>query len=278
MLSDQVEGATILVTGATDGLGREVGRSLAEAGARVLVHGRDPGRVRDAVSELADHGADRPQGYVADFADLAEVRRLAHEVRAGHDRLDVLVNNAGIGAGPRGGGQRESSAEGHELRFQVNHLAAFLLTRLLLPLLEQSAPARVVNVASGAQQPLDFDDLMLERAYDGWRAYAQSKLAMVADAFELAERLDPAQVTVNALHPASLMDTKMVRESFGASQTSVSEGLDPVLRLVADPELDGVTGRYLNGRSEARAAAQAYDPEARAELARRSRELTGLEA
>lgn len=273
-----VQGATVLVTGATDGLGREVGRSLAEAGAHLLLHGRDPERVRDTVSELAEDAAYPPRGYVADFADLAEVHRLADEVRTGHDRLDVLINNAGIGAGPRGGGQREISADGHELRFQVNYLAAFLLTRLLLPLLEQSAPARIVNVASGAQQAVEFDDVMLERAYDGWRAYSQSKLAMVADAFELAERLDPALVTVNALHPASLMDTKMVRESFGAAQTSVGHGIDPVLRLVADPELDGVSGRYFSGRSESRAADQAYDPEARAELARRSRELTGLEA
>ncbi len=273
-----VQGATVLVTGATDGLGREVGRSLAEAGAHLLVHGRDPERVRDTVSALAADAVHPPRGYVADFGDLAEVRRLADEVRAGHDRLDVLVNNAGIGAGPRGGGQRETSADGHELRFQVNYLAAFLLSRLLLPLLEQSAPARIVNVASGAQQAVDFDDVMLERAYDGWRAYSQSKLAMVADAFELAERLDPALVTVNALHPASLMDTKMVRESFGAAQTSVGHGVEPVLRLVADPGLDGVSGRYFSGRSESRAADQAYDPEARAELARRSRELTGLEA
>lgn len=273
-----VQGTTVLVTGATDGLGREVGRSLAEAGAHLLVHGRDPERVRDTVSELGADAVHPPHGYVADFADLAEVRRLADEVRTGHDRLDVLINNAGIGAGPRGGGQREISADGHELRFQVNYLAAFLLTRLLLPLLEQSVPARIVNVASGAQQAVDFDDVMLERAYDGWRAYSQSKLAMVADAFELAERLDPALVTVNALHPASLMDTKMVRESFGAAQTSVGHGVEAVLRLVADPELDGVSGRYFSGRSESRAADQAYDPEARAELARRSRELTGLEA
>lgn len=273
-----VQGTTVLVTGATDGLGREVGRSLAEAGAHLLVHGRDPERVRDTVSELGADAVHPPHGFVADFADLAEVRRLADEVRTGHDRLDVLINNAGIGAGPRGGGQREISADGHELRFQVNYLAGFLLTRLLLPLLEQSAPARIVNVASGAQQAVDFDDVMLERAYDGWRAYSQSKLAMVADAFELAERLDPALVTVNALHPASLMDTKMVRESFGAAQTSVGQGVEAVLRLVADPELDGVSGRYFSGRSESRAADQAYDLEVRAELARRSRELTGLEA
>jgi NAD(P)-dependent dehydrogenase (short-subunit alcohol dehydrogenase family) len=123
----------------------------------------------------------------------------------------VLINNAGVGAGPRGRERRELSADGHELRFQVNHLAPFLLTHLVLPILRVAAPARVVNVASIGQAPLDFDDLMLECGYDGFRAYCQSKLAMVMATFELAARLDPGEVTVNALHPGSLLDTKMVR-------------------------------------------------------------------
>lgn len=268
---------TVLVTGATDGLGHELTSSLAAAGARVLVHGRDPERVARAVVRLGEEAGEEPSGYVADFADLGDVRRLADDVRGHHDRLDVLVNNAGIGAGPGGDGQRETSADGYELRFQVNYLAGFLLTRLLLPLLRESAPARIVNVASGAQERLDFDDLMLERAYDGWRAYAQSKLAMVADTLHLAEQLDPAQVTVNAIHPASLMDTKMVRESFGAAQTPVSRGVDSVSRLVADSQLAGVTGRYFSEQTESRADRQAYDRQARAELARRSHALAGLD-
>lgn len=267
---------TVLVTGATDGLGHELARSLAAAGARVLVHGRDPERVATTVARLGEEAGEEPPGYVADFAELGDVRRLADEVRGNHDRLDALVNNAGIGAGPGGDGQRETSADGYELRFQVNYLAAFLLTRLLLALLHESAPARIVNVASGAQERLDFDDLMLERAYAGWRAYAQSKLAMVADTLHLAEHLDPEQVTVNAVHPASLMNTKMVRESFGAAQTPVSRGVDSVLPLVVDQQLAGVTGRYFSERSESRADRQAYDREARAELARRSRALAGL--
>lgn len=270
-----VAGATMLVTGATDGLGRAVAGELARAGAHVLVHGRDPDRVDRTVAAIAGGAATEPSGYVADFAVLAEVRGLAEAVRGAHERLDVLVNNAGIGAGASGA-DRQTSADGHELRFQVNYLSAFLLTRLLLPLLRASAPARIVNVASGAQQPIDFGDVMLERDYDGWRAYSQSKLAMVADTFELARQLDPDEVTVNTLHPASLMDTKIVRESFGGASTSVSEGTDAALHLVGAPELEGVTGRYFNRRSESRAAAQAYDPDARAELVRRSRTLTGL--
>lgn len=272
-----LQGATILVTGATDGLGRGLAQALAEAGARVLVHGRDPQRVEATVAELSEAAGPAPRGHVADLADLSRVRGLAEEVLAASDRLDVLVNNAGLGAGPSGGRRRETSADGNELRFQVNHLAAFALSRLLLQRLRRSAPARIVNVASGAQQAIDLDDVMLERDYDGWRAYCQSKLAMVADTFTLAEQLDPGEVTVNALHPASLMDTKIVRESFASAPTPVSQGVDAVWRLVADPELAGVTGRYFNGRAESRAAAQAYDRAARAELSRRSAWLTGVD-
>ena len=270
------EGATVLVTGATDGLGHAVAAELARAGARVLVHGRHPGRVESTVEALGEEARVPPTGYVADFSRLEDVRRLADEIRADHQRLDVLVNNAGIGAGAHTDG-RQTSADGHELRWQVNYLAPFLLSRLLLPLLRQSAPARIVNVASGAQQAVDFDDVMLERGYDGWRAYSQSKLAMVADTFELAAQVDPAEVTVNALHPASLMDTKMVRESLGSAQRSLDEGVNAVLHLATGPELGAVSGQYFSGTSPARAHEQAYDAEARAEIVRHARGLTGLE-
>ncbi len=266
---------TVLVTGATDGLGRALAETLATEGVRVLVHGRDPDRVAATVDAVAEGGGPEPAGYVADFAALGEVRRLAAEVRGEQPRLDALVNNAGIGPGPAGPQRRETSADGHELRLQVNHLAAHLLTRELLPLLRASAPARIVHVASGAQQPVDLADPMLERGYDGARAYAQSKLAMVADALDLAEELDPAEVTVNALHPGSLMDTKIVRESFGTAQRPIDEGVAATARLVLDDDLAGVTGRYFNGTAEAAPAAEARDPEARAALLALTRELAG---
>ena len=266
----------VLVTGATDGLGREVARRLAQDGAQVLVHGRDPERVADTVALLAAETGTDPGGHVADFARLADVRLLAEEVAEDHGHLDVLVNNAGIGPGPPGGA-REVSEDGHELRFQVNYLASFLLTRLLLPRLWAGAPARVVHVASGAQQAIDFDDVMLTRDYDRWRAYAQSKLAMVADALTLAEALDPREVTVNALHPASLMDTKMVREAHGGGQTTIDEGVEAVVRLVTSPALATVTGRYVNGLAEAAPAAQAQDATARQRLQALTQQLTGLD-
>ena len=141
-------------------------------------------------------------------------------------------------------------------------------------MLERSAPARVVNVASVGQAPIDFDDVMLERRYDGFRAYAQSKLAQVMFTFELAERLGPGAVTVNALHPATLMDTKMVRESIGRVMSSVEEGVRAVVRPAISPELERVTGRYFDGLQESRADAQAYDPAARQRLWELSERLT----
>jgi NAD(P)-dependent dehydrogenase (short-subunit alcohol dehydrogenase family) len=201
------------------------------------------------------------------------VRRLAAEVERDHERLDVLVNNAGIGGGRNG--RREESADGHELRFAVNYLAPFLLTQLLLPLLERSAPARIVNVASAGQAPIDFDDVMLERGYGGMRAYAQSKLAQIMFTFELAERLraEGAGVTVNALHPASLMNTKMVYESFGYTMSTVEDGVEATLRLAISPELDGVSGRYFDRLREARPNRQARGPDARRRLWELSEQL-----
>jgi NAD(P)-dependent dehydrogenase (short-subunit alcohol dehydrogenase family) len=268
---------TVLVTGATDGLGRSVAGQLAAAGATVLLHGRDPARGEQALREMRERTEnDQLQLFLADFSSLDEVRRLADEVTAEQEHLDVLINNAGVGGGPRGERERSLSRDGHELRFQVNYLAGFLLAGRLLPLLRRSAPARIVNVASAGQMPLDFDDVMLERGYDGMRAYRQSKLAQIMFTFELAERLGPSEITVNALHPASLMNTKMVLESFGSARTTVEEGADATLRLATSPELDGVTGRYFDGLREARANAQAYEPEARRRLWELSEELVSL--
>jgi NAD(P)-dependent dehydrogenase (short-subunit alcohol dehydrogenase family) len=234
---------TILITGSTDGLGLEVARRLAARGTTVLVHGRDPQRLEGALASIGGTGhGDRLHGLVADLAVLEQVRGLAREVTRRFGRLDALVANAGIASG----GPRRESADGYELTFAVNYLSHFLLTLELLPLLRASLPARVVNVASAGQQAIDFEDVMLERGYEGFRAYCQSKLAQVMFTFELATRLDAigeTELTVNALHPATFMDTKMVLETFGRSSSTVGEGAEATLRLVADPGLGGVTGR-----------------------------------
>lgn len=272
-----IEELTVLVTGASDGIGWGAARELAARGATVLLHGRDPGRLaaaRDAIAEEA--GSAKLETYIADFSSLAAVRRLADEVAAGHGKLDVLLNNAGIGRGPRGAQTREESADGFELRFHVNYLAPFALQHHLLPLLRGSAPARIVNVASIGQTPIDFDDVMLERRYDSMRAYCQSKLALVMASFELAQRVDPREVTVNALHPGTLLDTKMVREGFGAPMGPVETGIDAEVYLATSPDLDGVTGEYFDRRERARADAQAYDEHARRRLWELSERLVGI--
>jgi len=266
----------ILITGATDGLGRALAERLAHEGEELLLHGRDPDRLARVADELADvYDGPPPRTFLADFADLAEVRRLAAEVRDATDRLDVLVSNAGIGSGEPDGRDRRTSADGYELRFAVNFLAGFLLTLELLPLLRASAPARVVNVASLGQYPLDFDDLMLERGYDGSRAYAQSKLAQIMSGFELAARVPASEVTVNSLHPATYMPTKMVLQEIGRQVDSIEDGVASTHRLVCDPALSGITGAFFDRTREARANQQAYDPDARAELWRRATELIG---
>jgi len=269
-------GPVIMVTGATDGLGRALARELASEGATVLVHGRDPARIESTLDEIREAtGGDRPRAYRADLASLEEVERLAGEVAANEERLDVLVNNAGIGAGRPGSG-RELSRDGHELRLAVNHLAPFLLTMRLMPLLRRSAPARVVNVASAGQRALDLDDLMLERGYDGMRAYAQSKLAQIMFTFELARRVPAAEVATTALHPSSLMPTKMVDETFGYTLSTLEDGVAATRRLALDPELAGLSGRYFDRTREARPDAQAYDAAARGRLWDLSEQLVGL--
>jgi NAD(P)-dependent dehydrogenase (short-subunit alcohol dehydrogenase family) len=257
----------ILVTGATDGLGKAVARELAEDGARILVHGRDPERGACAIEEL---GSDDSGWYHADFASLAEVRSLGERLLAEQERLDVLVNNAGIGSTLPGDGERLESRDGYELRFAVNYLAGFLLTQLLEPLLVRSAPARIVNVSSAGQTAIDFDDVMLERGYNGTRAYCQSKLAQVMHTFDLAQRHAEHGVTANCLHPATYMPTKIVLAARGSAISSLEEGVRATARLITDPELDGTTGHYFDGLREARADEQAYDAAAR----RRLRELS----
>ena len=237
----------------------------------MLVHGRSPERLEATLEELRGQTSSQKVGsYLADLSSLAAVRDLAERILSEYDRLDVLVNNAGIIVQ-----ERKESEDGYELTFAVNYLSHFLLTSLLLPLLKDSAPARVVNVASAGQSPIDFDDPMLERGYDAMRAYSQSKLAQIMFTFELAERLSGTGVSVNALHPASLMDTKMVQDTFGYTMSTVEEGSEAVVHLAVSPELEGVTGRYFDGKREARADGQAYDKEARQTLWELSEELCG---
>jgi NAD(P)-dependent dehydrogenase (short-subunit alcohol dehydrogenase family) len=270
---------TVLITGSTDGVGKLVALRLAMAGARTLLHGRNQKKGEAVLRAIRDEtGNDKLEYFQADFSSMEEVRRMADEIQAKHDRLELLINNAGIGFTTRGEMERETSRDGHELRFAVNYLAPFLLTQLLLPLMRKSAPARIINVASAGQYPIDFSDVMLTRGYDGVRAYRRSKLAQVMFTLDLALTLKDSGVTVNCLHPATFMNTNMVIESGVKPLSSIEEGADAILHLATSPDLEGKTGIYFNGKRPEQANAQAYDDAARERLRELSMHLTKLSA
>src|ERR1019366_5061648 len=248
----KMDGKTVLVTGSTDGVGRYVAAKLASAGAKVLIHGRDKERARTLADEIRGQGCSEPVFYQADLSSLAAARRL--------------------------GTERRTSADGHELRFAVNYLSGFLLAHLLLPLLKASAPSRIVNVASLGQHPLDFDDVMLTKGYTGTRAYAQSKLAQIMFTVDLARELEGSGVTVNALHPATYMNTTMVREGGITPISTVEQGGEAILHLAAGDDVAGKSGLFFNGMQQSQANPQAYDEAARKRLRTLSLELTGLSA
>lgn len=255
---------TFFVTGATDGLGKLLALRLAKRGARVLLHGRNPEKGQKVLEELERATGNGSLEYFnADFSRLSDIAAMGRDVGA-RGRVDVLVNNAGVGGGPKSPKTRELSADGHELRFAVNYLSQVLTTRELLTLIPSGG--RIINVASIAQTELDFDDLELERGYESHRAYAQSKLALIMYTFDLAEKLKGRGISANALHPATLMNTNMVAEHFDRVASTVEEGCDALEYLATDEELEGVTGEYFEGKNKARAKPQAYDPKARKKL------------
>jgi NAD(P)-dependent dehydrogenase (short-subunit alcohol dehydrogenase family) len=268
-------GKTVLITGSTDGVGRYVATELARQRANVLIHGRDAGRGKALIEEIRRAGADAPAFYQADLSSLAAVRALADAVMADHKTLDVFVSNAGIGS-MNGGAGRQVSADGHELRFAVNYLAGFLLAYLLLPSIKAAAPSRIVNVSSLGQHPIDFDDVMITRNYSGGRAYAQSKLSQIMFTIDLANELKGANVTVNSLHPATYMNTTMVRAGGITPMSTVEQGGAAILHLVSGDDVAGKSGLFFNGMNEMKANAQAYDEAARKRLRALSLELTGL--
>jgi NAD(P)-dependent dehydrogenase (short-subunit alcohol dehydrogenase family) len=270
-----LNGKTVLITGSTDGVGRYVAARLAAAGAKVLIHGRDKTRGESLADEIKRAGGGEPAFYQADLSSLAAVRQLAQAVLADHARLDVFISNAGIGSQNQGP-ERRTSADGYELRFAVNYLSGVLLAYLLLPRLKASAPSRIVNVASLGQQPVDFDDVMITRGYSGGRAYAQSKLAQIMFTIDLAEELKGSGVTVNALHPATYMNTTMVRAGGITPVSTVEQGGEAILHLAVGDDVAGKSGLFFNGMRQAQANPQAYDATARKRLRKLSLELVGL--
>jgi NAD(P)-dependent dehydrogenase (short-subunit alcohol dehydrogenase family) len=249
---------TILVTGSTDGIGKATARALALQGHRVLVHGRDPGKGRAVVAEIGrEAGGATLDLFTADLSTREGVRGLAAEVGNRYEHLDVLVNNAGVYLP-----ERVITGDGLEMTFAVNVVAPFLLSRLLVPCLEPGAPARIVNVASSAHfdagEP-DWENLQGEKEYDGWGAYARSKLGVVLLTRFLARRLDPAKVTVNCLHPGVIC-TKLLRSAFPSFPCEPPEtGARTPIYLATSPAVSGVTGKYFDGMREARSSRVSHD-------------------
>lgn len=273
---DSLKEKVILITGSTDGLGKLTAQRFAARGAIVLVHGRSKTKGEAVLTEIAKKtGSDRLEYYNADLASLEEVRHMSGAILSRHDKLHLLINNAGLGGGPKGNTKRELSRDGFELRFAVNYLSHFLLTYSLLPAIKAAAPSRIVNVSSIGQHPIEFDDVMLEKGYESFRAYRQSKLAQIMFTIDLANELKGTGVVVNSLHPATLMNTNMVYEFFGSTMSSVEDGADALEYVATSDQTAGVTGEYFDQKRKSRANPQAYDAGARKKLRDLSFNLTG---
>jgi NAD(P)-dependent dehydrogenase (short-subunit alcohol dehydrogenase family) len=283
---ESMKGKVCLVTGATSGIGEVTARELARRGAEVVIVGRSPERSAATLDRIRNEtGATAIDTLVADLSIQADVRRLAGQVRDRCPRLDVLVNNAG--------GMyltRRESVDGIEMTLALNHLSFFLLTNLLLPLIRQSTPARIVNVASDAHQGgvIHFDDLQFQKSYSGWRAYQQSKLANILFTYELARRLEGSGVTANTLHPG-FVRTNFFQDwggwvgfivKLGASIVALTpeQGARTSIYLASSPEVQAVTGQYFVKEKPTRSSARSLDRDVAQRLWHVSEQLTGISA
>lgn len=263
---------TILITGATDGLGRGIAFDLAAKGYSLILHGRDHAKGDALIKNIEKETGNKDLFYYnADFASISAIKQLAATVLANHTRLHVLINNAGLGVEPH----RRISKDGYEMIFQVDYLSTYLLSKLLLPLLQASRPARIVNVASAGQAPIDFSDPLQEKHWDGVQSYCQAKLAQIMLGIEWGNEQKANGVTINSLHPASYMPTKIVTNLY-TPQSTLQDGIDAVVNLALNTRLADVSGKYFNRLQETRALAQAYDPKARQQLIGLSAKLTGI--
>jgi len=264
--------SSILVTGSTSGIGRETARQLARLGEHVIVHGRDARRLREAAEDIRRDTGSAVDTVLADLSSQAQVRQMAADISDRFGRLDVLINNAGVYMI-----RRHVTEDGYEETFAVNVLAPFLLTQLLLPLLEASAPARIVNVSSSAHQAaraVEFDNLSGERHYLGYEAYALSKLGELLLTYEQAERLDPARITSNALHPGDI-STKMLHKGFGFGGRPVEDGARTPVYCAVAKELAGVTGRYYVDMEPRESSRLSYEVELRHRFWAECERMTG---
>ena len=277
-----MSGKVVLITGGTSGIGKAAAVEFAGMGAEVVITGRNAERGKEAVGEIkARSGSDAVSLLLADLSTQAEVRRLAEEFRSGHDRLDVLVNNAGVV-----NQKRSETADGIESTLATNHLAPFLLTELLLDLLKGSAPSRIVTTASEAERwgRMDFDDLQSRKRYGAFPVYGMTKLANIMFTIDLGEKLEGTGVTATCFHPGAVntnfgngtgsIGTFLFR-AFKPFMRSPEKGAETLVYLASSPDVDGMTGKYLSDLKLITAKSAAYDAEIRRKLWEASEKLTG---
>lgn len=281
----EMDGKVVLITGATNGIGKVAALELAKKGANVVIVGRNPAKTTETAAEIkAGSGNPNVEMIVADLSSMAEVRKVAETFKASHSKLDVLINNAGAVFS-----SRQETVDGYEMTFAFNHLAYFLLTNLLLDTLKASAPARIVNVSSAAHTngQLNFDDLQSKNNYGlgGFRAYGLSKLANILFTYELARRIEGSGVTANVLHPG------LVGTGFGKNNNRLmtfamrliapfsltpEQGADTIIYLASSPQVIGVSGKYWEKRKAIASSPASYDQAAQKQLWAASEQMTGL--
>ena len=276
-------GKVCMITGANSGIGKATAAGLAKLGCTVVMVCRDKGRGEDALAEIKTKGENSTVDLMlADLSSMRSVRQLASEFRSRYDKLHVLVNNAGLFMI-----RRVATADGLETTFEVDFLSHFLLTGLLLGLLKDSAPSRVVEVSSIAHLSgrIDFDDLQAEKGYGGWKAYSQAKLAQVLFTYELARRLKGTGVTANCLHPGAVSTNiwgrPLGRLGFLTKITRLfligpEKGAETSIYLASSPEVEGVSGRYFTKKKERESSERSHDEEVARRLWHVSEELTGF--
>jgi NAD(P)-dependent dehydrogenase (short-subunit alcohol dehydrogenase family) len=270
-----MKGKIVLITGSTDGIGKQTAINLAKMGATILVHGRNEYRCLSTIKEIEEKTKNRESKYyVSDFSSLNDVRNLVLKLKKDLKKIDVLINNAGIYSN-----QLQYTEDGYEMTFAVNHLSHFLLTNLLLDLLKVSPNGRIITISSIAHSRgnIDFNNLNAEQNFDPYNAYALSKLANILFTYELSERLKDTNITVNCLHPG-VISTKLLRAGFNISGSSLEDGAETVVYLASSPNLKNVTGQYFIHKKQEASSTQSYNLKIRKKLWEISEKMVGLKS
>lgn len=268
---NSIKNKIVLVTGSTDGIGKQTALDLAKMGAHVIVHGRNEEKSLNAMQEIIEVSGNENLHYISsDLSSLTQIRKMSDDIHQRFEKIDVLINNAGVYKT-----QREFSIDGYELTFAINHLAYFLLTSLLLDLIKESDYKRIVNVASQAHaNDLDFDNLQGENYFDGYDAYSRSKLCNIMFTYKLARTLEGTGITANVLHPG-VISTKLLHEGFGMGGAALETGSRTSVYLASSNEVEGISGQYFVNERPAKSSKISYQTAIQDQLWERSEKMLG---